>query len=190
MVAAEAGLRVAERQAARALSGLAHTTQQTQEDFKTNNTAGCNVSEAFGLEAWKKLTGAGDPRHAPQANGGLAEHWYLDNGDNLCHPILVLPNLQASDTANAKIGAERNKRNTEVIYHVADLDAAPPEWKINDVRPLVSVATAVRGHVTLGVETSSWQKEVIRTMHEHVQLCQGPADRICPSLEIACASAE
>ena len=31
--------------------------------------------------------------------------WYLDDGDVLCHPILVLPYLQAFDTADAQIGA-------------------------------------------------------------------------------------
>ena len=39
----------------------------------------------------KKLTGAHDPRHVLQKNGGLADQWYMDDGDIMCHPILVLP---------------------------------------------------------------------------------------------------
>ena len=54
--------------------------------------------------------------------------------DILCHPLLVLPYQQAFDTANAQSGAKRNPQKTEVIYHVADLDAAPPRWRINGVR--------------------------------------------------------
>ena len=54
----------------------------------------------------EKLIGADDPRHAIQENGGLADFCYLDDGDVLCHTMLVLPYLQLFDTANAKIGAE------------------------------------------------------------------------------------
>ena len=81
--------------------------------------------------------------------GELCNHcedqWYLD-GDILRHIVLVLPNVQAFDTPNAQIGAERNQQKTAVIYYVADLDAGPPEWKSNDVRPLASVTTIVHGN--------------------------------------------
>ena len=60
----------------------------------------------FQLGGPEKLIGADDPRHALQENGGLAGQWY-DDGDILCHPILLVPSLQAFDKANAKIGAER-----------------------------------------------------------------------------------
>ena len=93
----------------------------------------------FQLGGPEKLIGADDPRHAMQENGGLADFWYFDNGDILCHPILVLPCLQSFDTANAQMLAERNTQKTEVIYYVSDLDIAPPGSKINEVRPLASV---------------------------------------------------
>ena len=51
------------------------------------------------------LVGADDPRHAVQENGGLADFWYVDDGDILCHPMLVLSNLQAFDTSNVQLGA-------------------------------------------------------------------------------------
>ena len=54
------------------------------------------------------LTGAHDPRHALQKNGGLVDQWYMDDGDIMCNPILVLPFLQDFDVANARVGAERN----------------------------------------------------------------------------------
>ena len=114
-------------------------------------------------------------------NGGLADQWYLDDGGIRCHPILVLLFLQASDAANITIGAERNPQKTEVIYFVADLDAAPLVWKISDFRAQASVSTAVHGNVTLGVAVGSRKKiadqllanaDVIRAMRERVQLCQ------------------
>ena len=109
-----------------------------------------------------KLIGAEDPRHVLQGNRGFA---------------------QAFDTSHAKIGAERNPQKTGDIYYVADLDAVPLEWRINDDRPLASVTTAARGSITLGVAVGLRQyvadqllakADVIRAMHERVQLCQGP----------------
>ena len=90
----------------------------------------------------EKLIGADDRRHVRQETRGVADCWYLHDGDILCHPVLVLPYLQTCDATNAKIGAERNQQKTEVIYHVLDLDTAPLDWKISEVRFLASVDTA------------------------------------------------
>ena len=38
----------------------------------------------------------------------LADQWYMDGGDIMCHPTLVLPSLQDFDVANARAGAERD----------------------------------------------------------------------------------
>ena len=46
----------------------------------------------------------------------------------------VLPFLQDFD--NTRVGAERNPLKTEVIHYLNDLDAAPPKWRIGDVRSL------------------------------------------------------
>ena len=98
-------------------------------------------------------------------------------------PILVLPFLQDFDVANARVGAERNPPKTEVIYCVNDLDAAPPEWRVGDVRSLAKTSAATDGGITLGVAVGPLQfitdqrlskADVIRTMHERVQLCQDP----------------
>ena len=39
--------------------------------------------------ACNKMQEADDPRHALQENGGVADLWYMDDGDILCHPVLV-----------------------------------------------------------------------------------------------------
>ena len=80
---------------------------------------------------------------------------YTDDGDILCHPILVPTYLQQFDVANAKVGAERNPQKTEVIYYVNDLDAAPLEWRIRDVQNMAKVTTATAGSITLGVASLS-----------------------------------
>ena len=56
----------------------------------------------------EKLTRADDPRHTLRENGGLVDLWHMDDGEILCHPILVPSYLQEFDVANAKVGAERN----------------------------------------------------------------------------------
>ena len=45
-----------------------------------------------------------DPRHEVQVGGGIADFWYLDDGDILCYPILVMPYLEAFDCANREVG--------------------------------------------------------------------------------------
>ena len=90
---------------------------------------------------------------------------------------------RAFDAANVKLGQNETPQKTQVIYDVTDMDAAPPEWTTNDVRPLASVSTAVHGHVTLGVAVAPRQyiadqllakADAIRGMHERVRLCQDP----------------
>ena len=97
--------------------------QQSRADHATRLQESANVQHG-GPE---KRTGAHDPRHALQKNGGLADLWYMDDGVIVCHPILVPSFLREFDVANARVGAERNPQKTEVITHVNDLDAASPE---------------------------------------------------------------
>ena len=91
--------------------------------------------------------------------------------------------LQDFDVANARVGAERNPLKKEVIFFVNDLDAAPPEWRVGDVRSLAKTSAVTDGSITLGVAVGSRQfiadqplgkAGVIRAMHERVQLCQDP----------------
>ena len=83
----------------------------------------------------------------------------------------------------ANVGAERGRQKTEVIYCLPNLDAAPPEWKVDEMRLLASLSTAAAGSNTLGVSAGPrqfiadqlWVKaDVIRAVHERVEVCQDP----------------
>ena len=126
-----------------------------------------------------------DPRHEVQIGGGVADFWYLDDGDILCHPLLVLPYLDAFDVANREIGAERNALKTEVIFYATaeDLERHSGEWKLEQIRAKASVALASSGTNTLGVATGPShavttqlheKTKVIKAMHERVHVCQDP----------------
>ena len=52
----------------------------------------------------------------------------MDDGDIMCHPILVPPYLQEFGVFSVNVGAERHPQKTEVIYHVNDLGAALLEF--------------------------------------------------------------
>ena len=91
--------------------------------------------------------------------------------------------LHELDDANAKVGAERTPQKTEVIYFVDDLGAAPLDWKNDEVQKMAAVSTVTAGSVTLGVAVGRRQfitdqllakADVIRALHERVQLCQDP----------------
>ena len=58
--------------------------------------------------------------------------WYMDDGDIMCHLILVPSHLQEIDDANAKVGAERTPRKIQVICNLPNLYVAPPEWRVSD----------------------------------------------------------
>ena len=81
----------------------------------------------FTLRGGEDHASEDDPRHMLQKCGGLADSWYLDDGDIMCQPLLVLPHLMAVDIGNAQIAAERTQLNSEVIYLVATLEEARPE---------------------------------------------------------------
>ena len=56
-----------------------------------------------------------DPSLEVQTLGGLADFWYLDDGDILCVPGLVVVYLQAFDEIDKTAGATRNLFKTEVF---------------------------------------------------------------------------
>ena len=115
---------------------------------------------------------AADPRHALQENGGPADFRY--------DRALV---LVASDTLKAKIGSERYRKHRLHFHVLADLDKTFLVWKVNEIHALATVATASHGNITLGIAVGPRRcmedqllakADVIRAMHEHVQLCQDP----------------
>ena len=190
MVAAETRGSIAARQAAGTVPWVGVTDPAEEQRLQADHAARLQESSNFQLGGPEKLTGSHDPRRALHKNGGLADQWDVDGGDTMCHPILVLPFLQDLDVANARVGAERNPLKTEVICCVNDLDAAPPEWNIGDVRSLAKTSAVTDGSITLGVAVGSRQfvtdqllskADVIRAMHERVQILPRSADRVRPS---------
>ena len=114
------------------------------------------------------------PRHALQDCGGLADFWYLDDGDTLRHPTLVITKVAALDAANAIVGADRHRQKTDVIYCVPDLDNADTEWRVADVRNLATVASTLHGN------TTSVLQAIADVMRERVPLCQDPQHEFAP----------
>ena len=131
----------------------------SQEDAvaaRSDYDARATAAEAF-RNSEADLRRGQDPRHKVQKFGGLAGFWYLDDGDILCCPILVLPFLQAFDEANPSAGAERSCPKTEVIYYSTqdELDTNSSQWQLQAVRTLATVSTVDDGSFTLGIATGS-----------------------------------
>ena len=137
---AEARGSIATRQAAGTLPWIGVNDSAEEQRLQADHAVRLQESANFQLGVPAKLTCAHDPRHALQKNGGLADQWYMDDSDIMCHPILVPPSPQDFDVANGRDGPERNPLKTEVIHYVNDLDAAPPEWKNGDVRSLAKTS--------------------------------------------------
>ena len=108
MVAAETRVRVATQQAAGSLPWIGVDDPLEEQRLQADHANKMQEVQIFSWCGPEKLTGVDDPRHASQENGGLADLWYTDAGDILCHPILVPSNLQEVAEANDKVGAERN----------------------------------------------------------------------------------
>ena len=146
-----------------------------------NNPIECSESETFSSAAQKNFP----ERTIRVTFGENMEAWQIS-----CFWMMVTssvtqywhcPICKLLTQLTFKMGAERHPQKTEVICYVADLDIAPLDWKIRKVRLLASVSTAVPGKVTLGVAAGLRQHiadqllakaDVIRAIHELVQLCQ------------------
>ena len=114
MVAAETRMPVAAQQAASNLPRIGVEDSLEEQRLQTDHASKMQKVSNFQLCGPAELTGS-------------ADFWYIDDGDILCHPILVPSYLQEFDDANDKVGAERNPHKTDVVYHGADLDATLPE---------------------------------------------------------------
>ena len=110
------------------------------------------------------------PKHAAAAGW---KH-IVDDGDILCHPIYD------------RSGAVRNPQKTEVLYYLPNLDAATPEWKVEEARLLASVsAVAWEQHPRSWCGTPSVHRGPTlgqsRSRPSCARACPavpGPADRI------------
>ena len=124
-----------------------------------------------------------DPRHEIQYLGGIADFWYLDDGDILCDPKLVLPFLQQYDAVDATTGGIRNKAKSEVLYYAdeATMRSEAAAWRLDEVRALADVRSANESTLTLGVSTGPQEAvqsqmelkcQVVRSMHDRIGMCQ------------------
>ena len=93
--AAETRLRIAEHQAAGTFRWIGTHDPADAERLPDGQRSRMHRIRNFQLGGLEKLIGADDPRHALQDKGGLAYVRYRDIGDIMCHPMLVLPYLQA-----------------------------------------------------------------------------------------------
>ena len=94
MVAAEARGCIAARHPAGTLPWIGVNDPAEEQRLQADHPARLQESAKFQLGGLEKLTGAHDPEDALQKSGGMADQWYMDDGDITCHPILVLPFLQ------------------------------------------------------------------------------------------------
>ena len=98
MVAAETRRRVAAQQASGSRPWIGVDDPSDVQRLQAEHAVRLQETANF------QLGGPADgPRHVPQKNGGLADLWYTDEGDILCHPILVPTYLQEFDVADAKV---------------------------------------------------------------------------------------
>ena len=93
-----------------------------------------------------------NPGYEIQKNGGLADFWYLDDGELLCVPGLVADDLEAFGEANKKVGATMNIFKTQVIYYASPAEMLQNEasWNLARVRQLAAVTDAPHPGLTLG----------------------------------------
>ena len=126
MVAAETRSRVAAHHAAGTLRWFGVDDPSEMQRLQTDHAERMQEISNFQLGGPEKLTGAEDPRHAwMMVTSSVIRSW--------CRAT-----LHESDDASDKIGAESNPQRTEVKHYVENLNAAPPEWKIDDVRSRAS----------------------------------------------------
>ena len=89
MVAAETRTRVAAQQAAGNLPWFGVDDPSEVQGLQTYSAERMQKISNFPLGGPEKLTGADDLRHALQRHEDLLDLWYMDDGDILCHPVLV-----------------------------------------------------------------------------------------------------
>ena len=120
LVAAETRGRVAAQQASGSLPWMGF--DDPSEMQRLHVARAVRLQEENSLEPTTQCTRC-------KKNGGLADLWYMDDGDIMCHPVLVPSYFHEFDDANTTVGAERTPQKTEVIYNVEDPNAVPHEWK-------------------------------------------------------------
>ena len=99
-VAAGTRVRVAAQQAACTLPWIGVDDPLEEQRLQAEHASKTQNVQHFQLGGQQNSPELDDKRHAPQGNGGLADQWHVDDGDILCHPILVPSFLQEPNDAN------------------------------------------------------------------------------------------
>eukprot|EP00973_Karenia_brevis_P038909 5371814-Karenia_brevis.AAC.1 len=108
------------------------------------------------------------PWNEIQSSGGIADFWYLDDGDIWCDPALAVPYLRHFDTVNHTIGAERNLSKTVVVLYASQQEISENEskWQLQTLRELSTVQSGAESSVTLGGVTGSRQARHQQLQHK------------------------
>ena len=100
---------MAAQQAAGSLPWIGAGDPSEMQRLQVEHTAKMQVS-TFQLGGPQKLAKADHPRHALQKDGGVADLWYMDDGDIMCLAVFVPSDLHGFDDASTKVEAGRNHR--------------------------------------------------------------------------------
>ena len=103
----------------------------------------------------------------------------MDDGDIMGHPILVPSSVQEVDLdagirrrrRQSRSGAEHPENRSHLQREQPGYSAS---WRVHDVQSMAKVSTVTEGCITLGVAVGprQYSADVVRAMHERVQLCQ------------------
>ena len=137
--------------------GSAHTTQQTQEDVKSNNTAGCNESKTFSFKTRKSSS----ERTIRDTHNKKTETWQ-NNGIWVMAPSFVTqywwcPIYRCSTPLTLKLVQSETNRKQKSSATSQTWTQLFLSGKSTTFAPFASVTSAVRGNITLGVAVGPHQ---------------------------------
>ena len=183
MVAAETWGRVAARQASGSLPRIGVDDPSDVQRLQAERAVRLQETANVQLGGPEQLTGANEPRHELQRNGGLADLSYHGSMVTFCVTRSWCRRTCKNSTSPTPTSERSGTHRTQVINYVNDLDAVPLEWRIRDVQNMAKVSTVTAGSIRLGVAVGPrlhiadqllGKADVIRAMHERLQLCQDP----------------
>ena len=147
MVAAETRGRIAARQAAGGFPWIGVNDTSEQQRLRADHATRLQESANFQLGDLEKRTGAHDPRHALQKKGGLADRWYMDDGDHVSPDLgAVFPEGSRRRQCQSLCRTEPTKNRSHIL-----LERATHEWRVHEVQNVAKVSTVPEGSIALGV---------------------------------------
>ena len=134
----------------------------------------------FKLGGSEKQIGADDLRHALQENGGLADLWYIDDGDILCHLYWCRPVCKRSTQPMVKLeqSATHRRLKSLVICQTRMLPRQSGEsvmlafWPLSPRRPVEVTHLDLQWDPVSLLRTNFWPKQMSSV--PCVNVCQDP----------------